>query len=332
MWSLDALLHLRTFVAVAESLSFSRAAEELMIGQPLLSRRVKALETEIGGDLFDRSRRQIALTPLGADLLDPARDLLARADRLESFVRAAQALDSIRLALPHDADPRSIARLIAASADAGSPLHVDFLTAVEREAAVLDGSVALTVVRVPTDLVGYTVELGLGSAEPLTERGRPLHLTDLRPGRRDSRPGRRILVSAEDDVPLFLEPLLKTAAQSGLVVSQVEVVASTTSAVATVFATDALLVCSRAFARRSGLAWTPLADRSIRRTYRVQAAEAHRNNARFEELVTELAPLIGIVLDAGPARRDDAAGIGTVSDVGGAGADRSRDALAEAWQ
>ncbi|WP_382306108.1 LysR family transcriptional regulator [Herbiconiux sp. UC225_62] len=330
MWSLDALLHLRTFVAVAESLSFSRAAEELMIGQPLLSRRVKALETEIGGELFDRSKRQIALTALGADLLGPARDLLARADRLEAFVRAAQGFDGIRLALPPDSDPRSIARMIAAAAEAGTPLHVEFLAAAEREAAVLEAAVALTVVRVPIDLAGYSVPLGLASATALTDRERPVHLTDLRRSRRDPGPPRRILVTAEDDVPLFREPFSRSAAQSGLVASQVEVMTSTTNAVATVFATDALLLCSRPFARRNGLAWAPLADRSLRRTYRVQASDTQRNNARLEELVTGLAPLIGVVLDAGPVRSDgdDTA----ASDEGAERGDRGREALAEAWR
>ncbi|MCS5717788.1 LysR family transcriptional regulator [Herbiconiux sp. CPCC 205763] len=320
MWSVDALLHLRTFVAVAEARSFSRAAEELMIGQPLLSRRVKALEVEIGGELFDRSHRQIEVTELGRTLLDPARDLLGRADRLESFIRSAQGLDTVLLALPHDCDPRAIARLITAATNAGSRLQVEFLTALERETAVRDGAAAVTVVRVPIDLVGYTVELGLGSTSASTDRDRPVHLADLRRHRRDRSPARRILLSAEDDIPLFREPFLKSAAQAGLVVSQIEVENSTTSAIAAVFASADLLVCTRAFARRNGLAWSPLADRSIRRTYQVQVAPAHRSNARLAELASELAPLIGSALDAGSSRRK--------TDDG----EPNRHTLTEAWR
>ena len=48
---MDLLVHLETFVAVAEERSFSRAAEALGIAQPLLSRRVKSLEDHLGGEL-----------------------------------------------------------------------------------------------------------------------------------------------------------------------------------------------------------------------------------------------------------------------------------------
>lgn len=56
---------IRYFLAVSETLNFTRAAEECHVAQPSLSRAVKKLEEELGGDLFRRERGQTHLTELG---------------------------------------------------------------------------------------------------------------------------------------------------------------------------------------------------------------------------------------------------------------------------
>ncbi len=84
------LRHLRYFVAVAEELNFSRAARRLHIAQPALSNQIKALETELGVLLLERTRRMTRLTEAGKTLLADARPLLADAQTAELHARGAQ--------------------------------------------------------------------------------------------------------------------------------------------------------------------------------------------------------------------------------------------------
>src|SRR6478735_6904650 len=68
------------FVAVAETRHFTRAAEEVHVSQPSLSQQIRALETELGAELFSRARGNIALTDAGEALLPLARRILADAE------------------------------------------------------------------------------------------------------------------------------------------------------------------------------------------------------------------------------------------------------------
>ncbi|MEU6990876.1 LysR substrate-binding domain-containing protein [Streptomyces sp. NPDC046465] len=71
---------LQYFVAVAEARHFTRAAEEVHVSQPSLSQQIRALEKELGAELFSRARGNITLTDAGEALLPLARRILADAD------------------------------------------------------------------------------------------------------------------------------------------------------------------------------------------------------------------------------------------------------------
>ncbi|TDY00024.1 LysR family transcriptional regulator [Thiohalophilus thiocyanatoxydans] len=68
--------HLQAFIAVAEQRSFSRAAGQLFLTQPAISKRIGGLEEELGSPLFDRIGHQVQLTEAGRALLPRARQLL----------------------------------------------------------------------------------------------------------------------------------------------------------------------------------------------------------------------------------------------------------------
>ncbi|WP_413173025.1 LysR family transcriptional regulator [Anabaena azotica] len=74
------LRHLKYFVAVAEKLNFSRAATQLYISQPALSRQIKNLEDELSVILFIRESDGLKLTEAGKFLLEQAKDILNRSD------------------------------------------------------------------------------------------------------------------------------------------------------------------------------------------------------------------------------------------------------------
>src|SRR5438105_1846361 len=82
------LRHLRYFLAVGEALNFTKAAAQLRVAQPALSRQVQDLEDEIGVDLMKRSPRGVTLTAEGKLFLDEVRELLRRADESVEKVRA----------------------------------------------------------------------------------------------------------------------------------------------------------------------------------------------------------------------------------------------------
>jgi len=151
------LRKLRYFLAVADRLHFGRAAEELHIAQPVLSRQIRALEKDLGASLFTRDRHGVVLTDAGRQLLADASPLLASADAVRHRVTVA-ARGSRRLAVGF----RTGIPVIPA-AQAFEARHPDVVVDVQRiewddqAAMLLDGRIDVAYVRLPIDETGLRV-------------------------------------------------------------------------------------------------------------------------------------------------------------------------------
>ncbi|RDS79561.1 LysR family transcriptional regulator [Dyella monticola] len=109
---------LRYFIAVAEELSFTRAAQRLHLSQPPLSQQIQALEQELGVRLLERDKRNVMLTPPGRLFLEQARRILVMADEARTQVAEAAAGFSGHLKLAytvsvsfHPALPQTLIKL-----------------------------------------------------------------------------------------------------------------------------------------------------------------------------------------------------------------------------
>ncbi len=91
------LRQLRCFVAVAETLHFGKAAQQLDMLPASLGRQIKLLEESLGTRLLARTTRAVTLTEAGTTLLDAAKDLIDRADNLEAYFREHEREKNVNL-------------------------------------------------------------------------------------------------------------------------------------------------------------------------------------------------------------------------------------------
>lgn len=143
---------LRYFVAVAEELHFKRAADRLMITPPPLSKQIKLLERELGGPLFERDYHRVQLTPLGAELLGPARDILRRVEDLKATAaRITKTAKPVRIGATAYAPSDFLARL--ETAVAGLPAATEFSlpgSAAEVTAKLVSGHLDIGLIHLPS--------------------------------------------------------------------------------------------------------------------------------------------------------------------------------------
>lgn len=119
------LRQLQYFVAAADTLNFSRAAESLYISQPTLSQQIAELERELGVQLFERTKRSVLLTNAGAALLVQAKDLLHRSESLMETVRNVKNHTSItgNLCIGYEAGATANYKVVAVISNACAHLR-----------------------------------------------------------------------------------------------------------------------------------------------------------------------------------------------------------------
>ncbi len=91
--------YLETFLTLAGNLNFTKSAEQLFISQPAISRQISTLEKEIGYPLFERTKRSVALTPHGEELIDHAKKLLEDYENLLNHMEEIGAKSSMSLSI-----------------------------------------------------------------------------------------------------------------------------------------------------------------------------------------------------------------------------------------
>ena len=84
------ILHLKYAVSIADNGSINKAAEEIHVAQPNLSRVVRELEADLGITIFQRSAHGMSLTPDGEEFIGRARSILAQVDDMEHMYKSAQ--------------------------------------------------------------------------------------------------------------------------------------------------------------------------------------------------------------------------------------------------
>ncbi|MFF3565033.1 LysR family transcriptional regulator [Streptomyces sp. NPDC002574] len=306
---MDLLRHLRIFVAVAEELHFGRAAERLGTAQPPVSQAVRGLEKELGTELFDRSRRRTALTAAGTVLLDEARELLAREDRLRAVARRAAdgGLGTLRAGLPPGTSAAVISALLAACAADSPPLRVDLREATtgEQLRSLASGGLDVGLVHRPVDGAGLRfgpeTAFDLGVVLPRTSpraRHAEVTLAELS--------GLDLLLFPRADAPGWYDRLLESCRAAGFVPGEVRHASSPEFLLALVAAGHGVAFDQGHAARKEPrVAWRPLAGRPLVR--RIGGAwpvgpSAHPSAARFAELAAGV-----LAVDRSGARRNDAA-------------------------
>jgi DNA-binding transcriptional LysR family regulator len=137
----DRLQQLTVFIRAAEGGSFSRAARELGLSQPSVSRIISELEERLGVTLLLRTTRRITLTHAGTLFLDRAREILAGLEDAEDAARGRDSLRGlIRLALPVIYGTREVIPRLAEFLAAHPLLRVEMTIADERQDLIAEGA------------------------------------------------------------------------------------------------------------------------------------------------------------------------------------------------
>ena len=157
------LRQIRSFIAVAHALSFSRAARQLHLSQPALSTQIKLLEAHLEAELLQRNRRTVQLTPAGEAFLADAEILVRHVAEMELRIAriAAGELGHIRIGFVASAALEIVPAVVLAFRKQYPRISLDLknLPTVQQVEALRNGSIDAGFVRMPLVEEGLNITL-----------------------------------------------------------------------------------------------------------------------------------------------------------------------------
>lgn len=264
---MDVLRHLRYFVAVAEELHFGRAAERLQMAQSPLSQRIRALESALGLELLVRTTRRVELTPAGTLVLEEARGVVERVERLQSVVAGirAGAVGALRVGVSGDVPAAVVADLVGRLARTHPDMQIVPVEQAggEQASALMDRRIDVGFARRPLDdgmlATGAPISRPLGALVAETSPLAQAPEVDL--------------AFLAGDLALVLFPRERAAASHDAIVAtchalgfaprEVLPAAGTDFAASIVLTTPAIALVEQPATLPAGTSWRPLAGRPL---------------------------------------------------------------------
>jgi LysR family hydrogen peroxide-inducible transcriptional activator len=154
------LTELKYLIAVADEKHFGRAAERSFVSQPSLSAAIKNIEQELGVRVFERSKRGVELTQVGAEVVAQARRTLDEAARIKTVAKQGKGRYRLRVGVIHTIAPYLLPQLVAALRKSAPEMSLDIE---ENMTANLDrllksGELDAAILALPYEAPGVVVE------------------------------------------------------------------------------------------------------------------------------------------------------------------------------
>jgi DNA-binding transcriptional LysR family regulator len=184
---MDRIDAMRLFIRVADAGSFSRAASDLELGQPTVSRRIQDLEESLGTTLFQRTTRALSLTEAGTRFYKRATDILTEYDEAEAEARGLEhePVGLLRISCSHSFARRVVAPLAASFLATWPNIRVDLISddsITDLVAEGVDIAFRLGDLRdssLMAKKVGEAAQVVWAAQSYLDRRGTPQHPSDL---------------------------------------------------------------------------------------------------------------------------------------------------------
>lgn len=184
---MDRIDAMRLFLRVADAGSFSRAASDLELGQPTVSRRIQDLEESLGTTLFQRTTRALSLTEAGTRFYKRATDILTEFDEAEAEARGFEhaPVGLLRISCSHSFARRVVAPAAASFLAAWPNIRVDLISddsITDLVAEGVDIAFRLGELRdssLMAKKVGEAAQVVWASQSYLDRRGTPKHPSEL---------------------------------------------------------------------------------------------------------------------------------------------------------